>query len=72
MPEIKYAYLEELAVRLTDQANNHEAWLFNEVKHRWQEMHPADAMTKAKLVTKTVFEIMYPDLPPLPAEAFKT
>jgi len=59
-----------VAVRLCSEPY-HEAWLFNETKNEWQEMNTADAMYKAKLLSKETFEKMYPDLPPLPAEAFK-
>jgi hypothetical protein len=65
---IKYAYWEELAVRLEPSG---EAWLFNEIKKEWVPMNAADAMSKARLLTEAEFNEMYPDLPPLPTEAFK-
>jgi hypothetical protein len=66
--EIKYAYWEDLAVRLTSDG---DAWMFNELTEKWAPMNAADAVTKAKLLTEAEFDKMFPDLPALPTEAFK-
>jgi hypothetical protein len=65
--DIKYAHWEDLPVRLV--STPAEGWVFG--KGQWQEMNAADAISKAKLMSKEDFETTFPDLPPLPAEAFK-
>jgi len=69
MAAIKYAYWEDLAVRL---ASDGEAWLFNEKTNAWEKMNAADAMFKAKLLSEAEFKSLFPDLPSLPGKAFKT
>lgn len=62
---IKYARLDDSAVRFTNQ----EAWWF--VGGRWKELNSADANHKASLMTEESFNKMFPGLPVLPGEAFK-
>jgi hypothetical protein len=68
MTEIKYAHWEHLPVRFRGQ----EAWLFSMRTLQWVPLHPAEAHCKAALLTREEFEDMYPDLPPLPIEAFRS
>jgi hypothetical protein len=64
--EIKYAHLDGIAVRLT----NTEAWSFT--RGAWHEMNSGEANHKATLLNAETFNKMYPELPALPAAAFKT
>jgi hypothetical protein len=68
MTEIGYADWEHLAVRYTQT----EAWLYSRRTHRWEPLHPAEAFCKAYVLTKESFERQFPDLPPLPPEAFRS
>jgi hypothetical protein len=57
-----------MAVRFTSDG---EAWKFNELHKVWEPMNAADAVHKARVLTETDFNEMFPDLPALPPEAFK-
>ncbi|NVO13888.1 MAG: hypothetical protein HXX10_07615 [Rhodoplanes sp.] len=45
-----------------------EAWTI--AFEKWTRMDHTEAFANARLLSKSDFEEMYPDLPPLPAEAF--
>ena len=61
-----FAYREGCAVRYT----NTEAWEC--INGTWKTMHPADAYTKASVVTEKKFKTMFPQLPDLPSTAFQS
>jgi hypothetical protein len=63
--EITYAFIENFPVMFT----NSEAWGFLEGK--WEKFHPAEAYHDAKVLTHRQFRNSFPDLPRLPANAFK-
>lgn len=69
MTEIGYAEWEHMAVR---HAGGQEAWLYSPRKQRWVPLHPAEAFCKAYVLTRVEFERMFPGLPPLPDEAFRS
>jgi hypothetical protein len=64
--EISYGYLDEAAVLFDDG----EAWELYD--GHWRPLHLADAMWKARLLTKSEFDrYAGPDRPPLPDGAFR-
>lgn len=62
---IKYARLEDNAVRFNDE----EAW--HCVNGQWKPLNHAEARHKASLMSEGDFNAMFPGLPDLPPEAFK-
>jgi len=61
---IRYAYLEDQAVIFDDDK------AFRLSGAHWVPMHLADAMCKAKLLSKAEFEDYAPDAPVLPSTLF--
>ncbi len=57
---IRYAYLEEEPVIFDDDQ------AFRLKAGRWRPLHTADAMCKAKLLTRTEFENFAPNAPTIP------
>jgi hypothetical protein len=61
---IKFAIYDDFATRFTDS----EAWEF--IGGQWKELNLGDAHHKAKLMSEDDFKSVFPQLPPLPSNAF--
>ncbi len=66
MDELLYGNWEGIPVIFTAM----EAWAYGD-DHKWSEVHPADAVTKAAPMTHEEFDQMFGPLPRLPSAAFQ-
>jgi hypothetical protein len=63
---IRFAIYDDFATRFT----HSEAWWYSEHWKKWVQINPADAFTSAKLLTEEEYHHIFPNLPPLPRNAF--
>lgn len=62
----KFASMEGNACRYNDS----EAWWFVDEQNRWIELSAASVHNHAKMLTEAEFKSEFPQLPPLPSDAF--
>ena len=66
MAEILYGYVDGLAARY----NEREAWVLNEGWTKWNRINTHDDAVRE--ITKDYYDERFPNVPPLPPEAFKS
>ena len=64
--KVGFAFIEDFPVKFTAT----EAWAC--LRERWEEFHPAEAYHDAKVLSEAEFKKSFPNLPPLPPEAFES
>jgi len=65
MAEILYGYVDGLAARYDERG----AWVLNEGWTKWNRMNTHDDAIRE--ITKDYYDERFPNIPPLPPEAFK-